>query len=652
MIRRSLLLVALLSAANLSALPWTTHGPSHGPINALASSASNPRLIYASDAAAVFRSDDNGDHWRVAGEFRDVNLIAVDPRTSDVAYIAVNGRVLKTVDGGTTWSALTALPLLRPRAIVIDPQSPETLYVGSTCAPMGFKTGSDLATEGVFKSTDGGNTWAAVAPKPSGGFYTCVEELALDPATPTHLFTTMSSFDRKQSASFDAALSWIAPATPVPSFDVLPDVRYQLKRFGVTLDGKFLVSEDAGFRWNVIEAAGLPNSVGTLFTALEADPATGRLFLATNLGLFRSGDGGLHWLPVAGVPPIQISSMVFNPVDDTISIGTIHGVMRIANPPAGPVTELDLGDVTTMAYLAGTDPKRPQFVYSQTNDYYYGAAQSRFFRSGDYGNSWQRFAPPAHDAALRAIGSEGDLYAVTSSGDHLYFQEFGGSDWFELYTPLDRIDNVVVDQKIGGRLYITGSRGPRVEAYRSVDNGNTWQDISTRNAVHIFAVDPSNGATVYATDDGYYSKSTDAGTTWRRLESERTTMFQLVVAPSDPAVLYRVVRLPDVTTYSLQRSGDAGESWTSVPFPIGPNARVAVHPTRPRTIFLSTESALWRSDDGGATFASISDGLPNPQVIAGPLIDRDGRVLHVSLRNAGVWELPLTAWSRLRTARH
>jgi hypothetical protein len=130
-------------------------------------------------------------------------------------------------------------------------------------------------------------------------------------------------------------------------------------------------------------------------------------------------------------------------------------------------------------------------------------------------------------------------------------------------------------------------------------------------------------------------------------------MFQLVVAPSDPAVLYRVVRLPDVTTYSLQRSGDAGESWTSVPFPIGPNARVTVHPARPRTIFLSTESVLWRSDDGGATFASISDGLPNVlQVIAGPLIDRDGRVLHVSLRNAGVWELTLTGSSRPRSARH
>jgi photosystem II stability/assembly factor-like uncharacterized protein len=661
MIRRSLLFVALLSAANVSALPWSTHGPGHGPINALASSASNPRVIYASDAAAVFRSDDNGDHWRVVLQIRDVSLMAVDPCTPDTLYVAINRfdpRVLKSTDGGVTWKRLEALPQnLRPSVIVIDPAAPDTVYIGSTCAPMGFKDGVIGQTqfgEGVFKSTNGGATWTEVAPKPTGGYYACVEELALDPATPSHIFTTMSSFNRKQSASFDAASSWIAPVTPVPSNDVMPDVRYPLKRFGVTAEGKFLVSEDAGFQWREVETFGLPTGTGTLFTALEADPANGRLFLATNAGLFRSGDGGLHWAPVAGVPTIPISSMVFNPVDATITIGTLHGLMRVANPPAGPVTELDLGDVSTSPRIAGTDPKRSNVVYAEISDYNYGVVQSRFFRSSDYGNSWERFTPPTHDAGLRGVGSEGDLYATSFNREHLYFQEFGGSEWFELYTPLMRIDNVMVDRKVPGRIYAAGARYPGiVAAYRSVDNGNTWKEIAHGPA----AIDPSNGATLFGYDDFFLAKSTDVGATWQRLENERITTYELHVAPSDSNVVYRSVRLFNLTAatelYRLQRSDDGGHTWTTLPFDMGSSFRtLAIHSLRARTLFVVRLAEVWRSDDGGATFTSVSDGLPGQLIVGGAAIDVAGRVLHIGLSRAGVWELPLAAPARPRTARH
>lgn len=649
--RRLVPLLSLVLSLSLSAATWTTHGPHRGSVNVVVNSAANPRVLYAADSQGVFRSDDGGDTWRPAGDFRDVKLLVADPRNANVAYLATsdfsNAKIMKTTDGGATWIALTnGVTSLRARALLIDPSNPDTLYAGSTCEPIA-KTGDAQAAPfdgAIFKSTDAGASWQRVTPKAGGGFYSCVEDMTLDPASPSHVFSRMDHFQQPELASYDAAANWTTPPSAVPTRDVTPDVRYPLTRYGITTGG-FLRSEDGGFTWSVVAANGLPS--GATYYALDADPANGRLYLATSVGLFRSGDGGNGWLPVAGVPQINIVSMAFNAVDATIVVATPQGLFRIANPPAGPVTALDIGDVSTSPAIIGTDPKRPNIVYAQTSDYFMGVVQNRYFRSTDSGNSWEQFAPPAHDASLRAIGSEGDLYAVSNDRQHLYFREFGGEQWFELYTPLREIRFLTVDRHVGGHLYIAGFGGPP-RAYRSLDNGNTWQPITSPNPLFIFTVDPSNGTTLYADGNQLFMKSTDAGMTWQTLDTQFGATFRFAAAPSDPNVLYRLVRDSSLAEFvlSLWRSEDGGQTWTSLPLPADAfGTYLVVHPKRPRTLFLAGGFRVYQSDDGGESWRDISTGLPDNNINSLE-VDDAGRALHLGTIGAGVWDLALVTRQR------
>lgn len=134
--RRALLALAFL-ASYAGAATWTSHGPYGGSINALVASPSDSRLIVAGNAAGVFRSNDGGETWRdVSGGLRDVAFVAVDPRNAGVIYVIAGKRIYKTITGGAPWIDITGTlsgELRRPAGLLIDPQNPDTLYVGNGC---------------------------------------------------------------------------------------------------------------------------------------------------------------------------------------------------------------------------------------------------------------------------------------------------------------------------------------------------------------------------------------------------------------------------------------------------------------------------------------------------------------------------------------
>ena len=86
-----------------------------------------------------------------------MNAIAIDPATTTTLYAArLQSGLMKSIDGGTTWSSIgvASLPSFPTfSALVVNPLSPTTIYAGEK-------------SKGVFKSTDGGATWAAA----NGGF--------------------------------------------------------------------------------------------------------------------------------------------------------------------------------------------------------------------------------------------------------------------------------------------------------------------------------------------------------------------------------------------------------------------------------------------------------------------------------------------------
>src|SRR5437667_308531 len=102
------------------------------------------------------------------------------PRPPATLYVSTGGGVFKSTDGGGNWrSVLVLSPGTFVLALAIDPQTPMTVYAGTIDATT---TGSG---HGVFKSTDGGESWSAVN---TGLSNQAVHALAVDPQTPTTVY--------------------------------------------------------------------------------------------------------------------------------------------------------------------------------------------------------------------------------------------------------------------------------------------------------------------------------------------------------------------------------------------------------------------------------------------------------------------------------
>jgi photosystem II stability/assembly factor-like uncharacterized protein len=137
----------------------------------------NPRPAppsHAASTSAVLKSEDGGASWTLlySSEYWTgwAFSVAIDPHNSSTLYAYTPG-MLKSSDGGRSWSVVdTGLPP-PVRALVIDPQNPATLYAGTDV--------------GVYRSYDGGASWS---PLNSGLTSFAVSSLTLDPENPNSLY--------------------------------------------------------------------------------------------------------------------------------------------------------------------------------------------------------------------------------------------------------------------------------------------------------------------------------------------------------------------------------------------------------------------------------------------------------------------------------
>jgi hypothetical protein len=122
---------------------------------------SSLQVLYASSGGALFQTNDFGANWsqvNIANTFGFINDIAVDPSNSQIVYVAANGLYKNTNGGSGAWTPLnTGLPGGQVTAIVRDPSALNTFYV------VVDSTSSGSGQGGVFRSTNGGTSWAPVS---------------------------------------------------------------------------------------------------------------------------------------------------------------------------------------------------------------------------------------------------------------------------------------------------------------------------------------------------------------------------------------------------------------------------------------------------------------------------------------------------------
>jgi photosystem II stability/assembly factor-like uncharacterized protein len=301
------------------------------------------RTVYcASGGPGIFASTVGGLTWhnRNAQTFSllDTYALAISPNfASDRTLFAGNhmgmgsGRngIARTTDGGLSWSnPETGLENKNVRALAISPNyaTDRTVFAGTLCKD--FPTCADSYVTGVFKSTDGGNTWArALSGLPKKGIYA----LATSPnyASDQTLFAGM--WEGGVYKSTNGGASWANASSGLGNLRVWavalsPAFGTDQTLFAGT-DGGLYRSTNGGASW-----AQLTNTIGTrriTSIALSSEFATDRtLYVGSNNGgVFRSTDGGATWSAfVNGLGHTYVQALGISPgANPTVFAGTVGG---------------------------------------------------------------------------------------------------------------------------------------------------------------------------------------------------------------------------------------------------------------------------------------------------------------------------------------
>ena len=196
---------------------WRSVGPAGagGRIVDVAVAGDSPQTIYVGAATGgVWRSTNEGTSWTPVFDHEavaSIGAVAVDPSNPDTIWVGsgeANPRnsvswgdgVYKSADGGRSWANLGLKDTQHIGRVVIDPRQPNTVYV----AALGHIWGPNRE-RGVFKTTDGGATWTSSLFVDEN---TGVIDLAMDPRDSNTLYAAAYEVRRDGFAGGDPAKGW------------------------------------------------------------------------------------------------------------------------------------------------------------------------------------------------------------------------------------------------------------------------------------------------------------------------------------------------------------------------------------------------------------------------------------------------------------
>ena len=631
----------LLSASALQALSFSTSGP-FGPalyptVSKVAVTPGEPGLLYAVSGGALYRSRDYGDTWLpLPPPPIPLDFVAFDPTNADTIYtVGFFGNPWRSSDGGTTWTELTngvPSPGFQTIALLVDPNTPSTLYIAGTCSSRLFLYG------GVYSSTDRGETWSPIWPSTSA----CVRYLWLDPARPYGLY--FGSWLSLSSSYYteNGGKTWAITPTGPPARLVATDPLHPSKSYELTTVANSLpvlrVSTDGEVTWQTVAAAGLPPRASDFII----DPARGRLLLAGSDGLYISDDSGVHWsalyatlgsslaitgdfLYVYGDVCVRLPLATFaDPV--TMKIGTPHPRTEVS------IMALDPRDAATL-FVAGAD----------------GFGTLLLWRTHDSGRNWEQVTMvggPAGSWPSIFVDAAGDLYA-TNKGVVWRFAKL--TQTWESWTvaDLDGYGIAAANPQRPGWLYAFARR------LLSTDGGHTWQPMQNIEPGEAFFSFAPNGFDVSAHVGTRIWASHDGGVTWSRLADgiDWSSTKEAAFAASRPLTIYRTVDEPNFfIDEALFRSDDGGTTWVPLHRPgeqFG-GGRLLVDPRDDRSVWIGLE----HSADGGTTWTDESGNLPAEKGTRNFAIDASGAELYVLPSDeSSIWRATLRG-NHTRAIRH
>jgi photosystem II stability/assembly factor-like uncharacterized protein len=565
-----------------------------GRVSALAAVHEGSRLTVYIGAASggVWKSVNGGTTYKPVFDkqpVQSIGAITIDPTNPKVVWVgtgevwtrnsvSIGDGIYKSTDGGDNWTNMGLRNSERIAKILVDPAAPNTVYA---CAP--GRLWSDGDERGVYRTTDGGQTWTQVLK--GGNASTGCGMMSMDPQHPQTLYAGMWDFRRTgwtfrsggDSAeapsasglfkSTDGGATWTEldehsaaglPPKPWGRLAVTvapskPDVVYAFIEAVPPLNALYR-SDDGGRTWTKRDRSQQMIWRPFYFANLIVDPNNENRIYKPDGGLIVSNNGGMSFSDISGGAHGDFHDLWVDPQDsDHLITGDDGGVWYSYD--AG--NKWWKGDNLPISqfYHVSVDMDRPYHVYGglQDNAAWVGASQ---YPGGITNAQWENM-----------YGGDGFwMWADPSDPDYIYAEAQGGA--------IGRVNR---------KTHETRGIQP-LQAYGEPKLRWNWNTP--------IALSPTQRGTIYIGAQ-FLFRSRDHGQTWQRISPDLTTN--------------------DTTRQQQEKSGgvtvdnSAAEAYTTI-------YAIAESPKNPGVIWVGTDDGnLQLTRDGGRTWTNVVgniDGLP------------------------------------------
>jgi len=552
----------------------------------------------AYDGVGVYRSDDAGNSWTHIGleNAGSIGKVKVHPTDPNTVYVATMGNlfsndgqrgVFKSTDGGNSWNNIL---MVSDSTGVIDltlhPDDPNIIYAAAwerIRRPQYRKYAGP--TSGIFKSTDGGSSWTELTNGlPSDPLDKGRIGIAIAPSNSNILYAAYAGGDGFISGAFrsnDAGNNWF----PINTFDL----------------------DDVPFMW--------------WFGKIIVHPTDEDKVHYLSLNTFKSGNGGNNWEMIFQGQHVDQHALFIHPADPNFYVSGNDGGVYISQNEGVDYTFVNSLPITQF-YGCEIDNQNPQSIYG-------GAQDNNTIRTltgnvDDWeaivgGDGMYPMVNPDNNNIIFAGYQNGFFFKSTNGGNNFSDATNGIVAWDRKNWNTPKI----FDPNNSNIMYYGANR-----LYKSINGADSWNAISSdltngdpggnliSGTITTISVSPLDSDVIWVgTDDGKISITTDGGGTWDS-SSDIPNRWITSVAANPFAVSSAYATLSGFrygeNIGHVYKTNDDGITWDDISgnLPDVPVNDIIVHPIL-NDLYIATDVGVFVSKNDGQTWETYCVGLPN-----------------------------------------